>query len=107
MKNYDISVASEFVLPSLAPPVETFVNLVKRDINLLKIQHEGLPPKHSNLTHREEITLQTLTDNPSLTIKLADKGGGIVVMDTLKYVEEANRQLSDTLVYQWGSRCGF
>lgn len=52
------------------------------------------------MTRDELRALDELSSNPKITIKQADKGGAIVVWDTKKYIAEANRQLSDTEVYQ-------
>lgn len=38
--------------------------------------------------------------NPLITIKLADKGGAVVVMDTEKYCNEIYRQLLDITTYK-------
>lgn len=44
--------------------------------------------------------LNELAHNHDLTIKPTEKGGGVVVMDTSKYVKEVFRQLADTEVYR-------
>ncbi|CAJ0924715.1 unnamed protein product [Ranitomeya imitator] len=41
---------------------------------------------------------QQKTDK-EIIIKPADKGGGIVVMDKIKYIQEVHRQLNDTSIY--------
>lgn len=38
--------------------------------------------------------MYSLTNNPHIVIRPADKGGAIVVMNTTQYMDEANRQLS-------------
>ena len=37
--------------------------------------------------------MRDLQNNPDITIKPADKGGSIVIMNTVDYVKEAQRQL--------------
>ena len=43
--------------------------------------------QQSNLTSEEKLKLRYLSLNPNLTIKEADKGGKIVIMDTVDYIE--------------------
>ncbi|CAJ0921796.1 unnamed protein product [Ranitomeya imitator] len=45
------------------------------------------------------MTLDALARNPSITIKPADKGGAVVVMDSMKYKAEIQRQLADSSIY--------
>ena len=56
--------------------------------------------KVHNINTKQRKALRELAKDKSLTIKPADKGGSIVVMDTLKYIAEGNRQLSDNVTYQ-------
>ena len=44
-------------------------------------------------------SLIRLSTNPNITIKKADKGNAIVIMDTSDYIKEAERQLSDSNFY--------
>ncbi|OCT74329.1 hypothetical protein XELAEV_18033295mg [Xenopus laevis] len=74
--------------------METFKQLVNNDLENLndkKIQN--------NLNREEKEILKNLTNNKNIVIKPADKGGGIVVMDTIKYKLEIERQLSDSETY--------
>ncbi|CAJ0961150.1 unnamed protein product [Ranitomeya imitator] len=48
----------------------------------------------------EKLSLEQLSSDNTLVIKLADKGGAIVIMDRTDYLEEAHRQLSDVEVYK-------
>ncbi|CAJ0959325.1 unnamed protein product, partial [Ranitomeya imitator] len=67
---------SDFVPPVQVPVIDTFCKFVKADeIGILK-------------------------RNKSITIKPANKGGALVVMDTVQYVSEIRSQLSDTSVYE-------
>lgn len=54
---------------------------------------------HFNLTLHQLHLLRDLADDPSITIKPADKGGGIIILDSTTYREEALRQLNDTSSY--------
>ena len=51
------------------------------------------PPKikKKNLTYKEYQAMSGLYKNPDITIKPADKGGSIVIMNTVDYVKEAQR----------------
>ena len=44
--------------------------------------------------------MRDLHNNPNITIKPADKGGSIVIMNTIDYVKEAQRQLSNQQHYK-------
>ncbi|CAJ0968597.1 unnamed protein product [Ranitomeya imitator] len=52
-----------------------------------------------NLTPLDQQALNSLQSDKGIIIKPADKGGGIVVMDKIKYTQEAYRQLYDTSIY--------
>lgn len=98
LHDFDLFVHSDFNPPSTSHPIETFISLVKGDVEELMDIQEHLPIQHPNLTREEKVTLKALAD--LLTIKSADKGGGILVMDASMYRNEAVRQLSDPLVYK-------
>ena len=53
-----------------------------------------------NLTADERLALRNLKRNTEVVIREADKGPAVVVMSRERYIAEANRQLSDTDVYQ-------
>ena len=42
-------------------------------------------PKYQNLTYEERNALKQLEKNPEITIRSADKGGAVVVLDTEYY----------------------
>lgn len=44
--------------------------------------------------------LDTLRKNSSIVIKPADKGGGIVILNTMDYEKEVFRQLEDSEYYE-------
>lgn len=68
--------------PLVSHPIGTFANLVRQDIENLRSHHKGLSVRHPNLMIAEREALKILMDNPRITIKLAEKGGGDVIMDT-------------------------
>ena len=39
--------------------------------------------------------MENLQEREDIVITKADKGGAVVIQDVKKYIEEANRQLSD------------
>ena len=53
-----------------------------------------------NLTVDERLALRNPKRNTEVVIREADKGSSVVVMSHERYIAEANRQLSDTDVYQ-------
>ncbi len=56
--------------------------------------------KRCNLSEAEKIAIKELQNNPNIVIKPADKGSAVVVMSIADYVQEAQRQLSDTNFYK-------
>ena len=48
----------------------------------------------------ERRAINSLRSDRSIIIKSADKGGAVVIMDTIKYIEEAMRQLNNTAHYE-------
>ena len=53
-----------------------------------------------NITADERQALRNRKRNTEVVIREADKGSAVVVMSRERYIAEANRQLSDTDVYQ-------
>ncbi|XP_077134833.1 uncharacterized protein LOC143788815 [Ranitomeya variabilis] len=92
---------STFIPPKSNHAVETFVNLLDRDVKkTLHEQRLGFLPVRHNLDPLEKQALDSLSENKNIIIKPADKGGAIVVMDKSFYVGEVRRQLSDTTTYK-------
>uniref|UniRef100_A0A803J7B8 Reverse transcriptase domain-containing protein n=1 Tax=Xenopus tropicalis TaxID=8364 RepID=A0A803J7B8_XENTR len=58
------------------------------------------PSGHSNLTRTEREAMRSLSLNPNIIIRPADKGGGVVVLNYSDYRLEIINQLSDTVTYQ-------
>ena len=59
-----------------------------------------LQSKFKNLAFEERQALHDLTNNRNIVIKPADKGSGVVILNTQDYIFEAFRQLADTTFYQ-------
>ncbi len=53
----------------------------------------------NNLNIEERNALYSLQSNADLTMKKADNGSAVVLMDTDNYIQEAERQLGDTNFY--------
>ena len=54
----------------------------------------------TNLTFGERLRVRYLSENRNLTIKGADKGGKIVIMDTADYIEHCELLLNDREFYE-------
>lgn len=91
---------SDFTPPAnRSASIETFCRLVDQDATeLLKRKHEF--NTHSNLSADEKKALNDLRSDESLVIKPADKGGGLVVLNRIDYVNECERQLTDDVFYE-------
>ena len=74
-------------------------NIKKLSENLEKLPVNNNASK-SNISAEERKALQSLRNNRDIIIKKVDKGGGIVIMDTLYYVEKVNQCLSNPNVYK-------
>ena len=70
----------------------TFIDLVQHDINDAKIMNTKKPK--DNLTKGEQRALEELSKRDDIIITSADKEGTIVIMDIVKYISEAQRQLN-------------
>jgi hypothetical protein len=56
--------------------------------------------RSSNITMEERDAIDHLSDNTSIVIKKADKGGMVTIMDRMQYISEAHRQLNDERYYE-------
>ncbi|CAH2299139.1 Hypothetical predicted protein, partial [Pelobates cultripes] len=55
--------------------------------------------RQDNLTRKERKALKALMQDKNIIIKAADKGGGVVIMNSQDYTNENRRLLSDTNTY--------
>lgn len=99
LKKLGIQPKSDFLTFFHAQPLDMYIDLVQQEIAEIR-KEQDTELRHPNMTHNEIEALKELTENTALTIKPADKGGGIVVMNTTDYIREAHRQLMDTEVYR-------
>ena len=73
--------------------LQRYASIVKKEVTeLLKKPNY----QQSNLTSDERLKLRYLSENRNLTIKGADKGGKIVIMDTADYIEHCELLLNDS-----------
>jgi hypothetical protein len=86
---------STFYPPNTEDVLESFCKQVK----LETLKSPLKPIRWSNMTQEERDGIDLLSKNPEITIKKADKGSAIVVMNTVDYIAEANRQLNDKNSY--------
>ena len=78
--------------------LETFIDLVQRDINDAKILNTKRT-KH-NLTKGEQKALDELSKRDDIIITNAAKGGAIVITDIDKYITEAQFHPNDNNNYK-------
>lgn len=77
---------STYTPPRNSHPVETFVHLVKQDVeHLTKSIYKGEFFENNNMTKEEHIELQSLLDDETIIIKPADKpadncGNGLLLL---------------------------
>ena len=77
--------------------LQRYISVVKKEVTeLLKNPNYQEP----NLTSHEWLKLRYLSENRNLTIKAADKGGKIVIMDTADYIEHCELLLNDREFYE-------
>lgn len=80
--------------------LDTFSDLFRKDLQGLRTRRDFSKFRHPNMTRGALQALRELTHNHDLTIKPADMGGGVMVMDTSQYIIEARRQLADCDIYR-------
>ena len=82
--------------PRGPPVLESFILSNYVAANKLPVLYK----RKANLTLPEKEALKNLSQNRTIIIKPADKGSGVVLLNTKDYVFEAHRQLQDTNFYQ-------
>lgn len=82
--------------PRGPPTLESFILVNHSQVN--KLPH--LETHFQNLSKSERLSIRELASNKSIIIKPADKGSGVVIMNTSDYIYEAYRQLSDRNFYK-------
>ena len=80
----------------LNPHINTFTNKLTDIIKTTLLHDPTNLHKQHNTEHR---TIQNLRNNKNITIKRADKGGSIVIMNTNDYINTALSHLQQTTIY--------
>jgi hypothetical protein len=93
LKNFRLK--SSWLPPPTDKVLEGFISAVDNGFAKMK----PLAPSNHNLSQKQLQALQGLKTNPHIIIKKADKGSAVTVMNTLDYVREGYRQLSNTDYY--------
>ena len=57
------------------------------------------PVRHSNLSQKDRKAIRSLADDWYTVTKKADKGSCVVIWDRNDFITEAEKQLSDKVVY--------
>ena len=78
--------------------VDSFVDTARKQCNNFLINNH--PTQISNINNNEKHSLNELAKDNSVTIKEADKGGAIVLFNTLDYINSCENLLSDTTNYK-------
>ena len=73
--------------------LEGYINQVYKDIKTMVNDTKDV--KWNNLSRTEREALQNLRCDESIVIKIADKGGAIVVMNKTNYVKNVTEDLDD------------
>ena len=81
--------------PNRDKAMDMFISVVESEL-MNAPEHKNIP----NITADERQALHNHKRNTEVEIREADKGSAVVVMSRERYIAEANRQLSDTDVYQ-------
>ena len=81
---------------------DPFLDTYRNSIINAYLKELGNPiiSKKKNLSHKKLQAMRDLHNNPDITIKPADKGGSLVIMNTTDYIQEAQRQLSNPQHYR-------
>ena len=90
----DLKLPSRFNPPSPSH-LDHVLNLMQNEIlnsNITRI-------RDSNMVANQYRAITCLRTNPNIVIKPADKGSGIVIMNTSDYIKEGLRQLNDQSFY--------
>ena len=82
-------------IPPVVAPLEYFIQQ-----NELTLNRTKTPKFHlQNISKEERLAFKELTSNSRITVKPADKGGAVVVLNTIDHINEGLRQLSDDNLY--------
>lgn len=91
----NIKISTNWYPPNPNTAVNTFCNKLKYEIKHIYQKHKNIP----NINKSELIALNKLRNNKEILLKAADKGGGIVVMNTKDYEEKMITHLESNSTY--------
>ncbi|KAJ1206619.1 hypothetical protein NDU88_002021 [Pleurodeles waltl] len=108
-------IALDGTCPSKFKPKSTFLpashcdalDVVEREMTkqVKKLRYGVMNVKNNNLSGEQWQALQELKKDHTIVIRQSDKEGNVVIQDTINYVAEGVRQLSDIRCYEevsWG-----
>ena len=81
--------------PTASTHIEKYLYRIKQGINRLETI-----TFYPNLSKLEMQALKSLSEDHTLVVKQADKGSGIVVEDTNRYIEDGLDHLADQTIYE-------
>lgn len=79
--------------------MDNFQRCVEQDLVSLAEDSTSAMSNGMNLSVPEKLALRDLQNDPSIGIHNANKGGSVVVMDVISFMDEVLRQLSDRSTY--------
>ncbi len=82
-------------------PLEAFILANESDTSFLKWSN----PRDNNLTRGERHSLTELIKNRDITIKKADKGSSVVIMNSSDYITESLKLLDNPIHYRKDTIC--
>ena len=84
--------------PSREPYLNTYIEKLRQEITDRTVHNRRF--QRNNLSKRERLALDRLSNNRDIIIKPADKGGATVILNTTDYLQEAKRQLDNDTYYK-------
>ena len=79
------------------PEMETYIKKVREDVDKELKRHQTRP--RDNISPAERKALNQLKHRDDIVIKPADKGSAVVILSKDDYIQEGERQLSNTTYY--------
>ena len=98
----DLSTTNKFKCKSSWSPsvtdtlLDSYLSVLEKESSAIPVEGKS----YSNLSQPEISALRCLKQDRNVVIKGVDKGSAVVAWDRCDYILEANRQLSDSLVYE-------
>ena len=84
--------------PSREPYLNTYIEKLRQEITDNTVHNRRF--QRNNLSKRERLALDRLSNNRDIITKPADKGGATVILNTTDYLQEAKRQLDNDTYYK-------